>query len=96
MEQKKKVTAALFAFLLGFLGIHDFYLGYKKKAVMHLVMYIITLCLILPCMIPYLGWAILILIHLPLCFGNAIWAVVEGVKILSNKDFVDANGNTLA
>ena len=36
-SQKEKVVAGLLAIFLGQLGIHNFYLGYTKKAVIQLV-----------------------------------------------------------
>ena len=38
----KKVVAGILAILLGGLGIHKFYLGYTKTAVIHLVVSLIT------------------------------------------------------
>ncbi len=40
-EQKSKLAAALFGILLGSFGAHNFYLGYKGKAIAQLL---ITLC----------------------------------------------------
>ncbi len=37
-SNKNRVTAGILAILLGTMGIHDFYLGYTKKGVIHLVM----------------------------------------------------------
>lgn len=37
-SSKNKIVAALLAFFLGGLGIHNFYLGYKKKAIIQLVL----------------------------------------------------------
>ena len=38
VEQKSKLVAALLAIFLGYLGIHNFYLGYNKKATTQLVL----------------------------------------------------------
>lgn len=35
---KNSVTAGLLAIFLGTFGIHDFYLGYTKKGVIHLIL----------------------------------------------------------
>ena len=40
---KSKLIAGLLAVFLGSIGAHDFYLGYTKKAVAHLVMYVLFL-----------------------------------------------------
>ena len=37
MEQKSKMTAGLLAIFLGWLGIHNFYLGNKKRAIIQLL-----------------------------------------------------------
>ena len=37
-EQKSKLVAALLAFFLGSLGIHDFYLGYNKNGIIKIVL----------------------------------------------------------
>ena len=37
-EQKSKLVAALRAFFLGSLGIHDFYLGYNKNGIIKIVL----------------------------------------------------------
>ena len=38
VSSKNKIVAALLAFFLGGLGIHNFYLGYTKKAIIQLVL----------------------------------------------------------
>ena len=94
MAQKSKTTAAILAFLLGGIGVHDFYLGRTKYAVMHLIMYIVSVILGFLCIFA-IGLILFFLVGLPLCILNSVWAIVEAVKILSNKDFVDGNGNPL-
>ena len=39
----KRIFIVLLAVFLGSIGAHDFYLGYTKKAVAHLVMYVLFL-----------------------------------------------------
>lgn len=41
-EQKSKLVAGLLGIFLGSLGIHNFYLGYITKAVIQLVITIVT------------------------------------------------------
>ncbi|HIW96335.1 MAG TPA: TM2 domain-containing protein [Candidatus Corynebacterium gallistercoris] len=69
-EPKNKIIAAVLAFFLGTLGVHNFYLGYDKRGAWQLgltiVGYVTTLLLF--------GFAIVI--------GVAIWAFVEFVMIL--------------
>lgn len=38
ISEKSAVTAALLALFLGFYGVHNFYLGYKSKAVIQLIL----------------------------------------------------------
>jgi TM2 domain-containing membrane protein YozV len=89
MAQKTRKTAALFAFLLGGVGVHSFYLGFKTKGIIHVVLYAVGV--VLAC-IPYIGWVT----GVPLAIANSVWALIEAIKIVSNKNFVDANGNPLA
>lgn len=46
VEQKSKLAAGLLGILLGGLGIHNFYLGYTKKAVAQLLISVCGSCLI--------------------------------------------------
>lgn len=39
--RKEKIVAGLFAFLLGGLGVHKFYLGYKTAGIIHLLIFFI-------------------------------------------------------
>lgn len=41
-QENKKVVAGVLAILLGYLGIHKFYLGYKKEGIIQLVASIVT------------------------------------------------------
>ncbi len=41
--QKSRVVTGILGILLGSLGVHNFYLGFTKKAVLQLVLSIITL-----------------------------------------------------
>jgi TM2 domain-containing membrane protein YozV len=40
-EENKKVVAGILAILLGFLGIHKFYLGYTKEGIIQIFLNII-------------------------------------------------------
>lgn len=75
-EQKSKMVAGLLAIFIGSLGIHNFYLGFTKKAVIQLL-----LCLvggIVTCGIASLA--------------AEIWAIVDAVYIFTGKIDADANG----
>ena len=43
VRPKSKLIAGLLAVLLGSIGAHDFYLGYTKKGIAHLLMYVFFL-----------------------------------------------------
>lgn len=79
---KSKIAAALLAFFLGSLGVHNFYLGYKSRAWWQLGL---TIFGYLTC------WLI---IGIPFIFGVGVWAFVEFIMILAGggQYRVDANG----
>jgi len=41
-EQKSKLVAVLLAFVLGSIGIHDFYLGYSKNGIIKIILTVCT------------------------------------------------------
>ena len=41
-QQKSKIAAGLFGIFLGWLGIHNFYLGYKGKAIAQLLISVLS------------------------------------------------------
>lgn len=80
MQPKNKLTAGLFALLLGAYGVHNFYLGYKNKAIWQLVLTIVGIV----ASFAYVGLAAVMAV--------SIWTMVEGIQILSNPNYCDANG----
>lgn len=82
-NNKQKLVAGLLAIFLGCYGVHNFYLGYTKKAVIQLVCTIVGLVLSI------------IIIGLFAVIGIWIWAIVEGIMIFTGKIDTDANGNPL-
>jgi TM2 domain-containing membrane protein YozV len=82
-SDKSKLVAGLLGIFLGQLGIHNFYLGYTKKAVIQLV------CTIVGYLLICLGVGALIVI------GISIWGLVEGVMILCGKIDRDGKGQLL-
>jgi TM2 domain-containing membrane protein YozV len=72
---KSRIAAGLFGILLGAFGAHNFYLGYKSKAVAQLLITVLSLGV--------------------LSFVSAIWGLVEGIIILSSKEYYDAQGYLL-
>ncbi len=107
---KSKIVAGLLAIFLGSYGVHNFYLGYIKKAV-------IQLALVLGALILYVGAAmglavtemnyhnsevmavILVIVVLLFCaaiVGVRIWTFVEGIMILCGKIDRDGKGRILS
>lgn len=82
-QGKSKLIAGILGIFFGYFGIHNFYLGYTKKAILQLIISIIGL--ILSCK----GIGVF------LFFGVEIWGLVEGVLILTGKIKKDAKGNNL-
>lgn len=75
-EHKSKLAAGILGILLGWLGIHNFYLGYTQKAVVQLLLG--TIGSVLTC---GLG-----------SIASGIWGLVEGIMILTGSIATDANG----
>lgn len=73
---KSKVVAGLLGIFLGSLGIHNFYLGYKNKAIAQLLVTILgsLLCC---------GTGVIV---------SGVWGLVEGIMILSGSIKEDAMG----
>ena len=85
-NSKSKVVAGLLGIFLGSFGVHNFYLGYTKKAVIQLVVTIV--CILLAAC----TFGITALGNL----GISIWALIEGIMILVGKIDKDAAGNPLS
>ncbi|CAM2844628.1 NINE protein [Corynebacterium propinquum] len=81
-KQKSMLAAALLAFFLGSLGVHNFYLGNTKKAVTQVVM----------CLLGYI--TAIILIGFLILGALYIWVIVEFVLIVARSgDYAtDSNG----
>lgn len=75
-QQKSKIAAGVLGIVIGAFGIHNFYLGYTKKALIQLL--VSLLGGMLTC-----GLATL---------AMEIWGLVEGIQILTGSIKVDANG----
>ncbi len=83
MNQKSKMAAGLLAIFLGSFGVHNFYLGNTKRAIIQLSCTIGGI--ILSC----------IFVGIFLVLAMEIWGIIEGVQILTGKINTDANGNPL-
>ncbi len=106
---KSKVAAGLFALFLGTLGVHNFYLGYTKKAVVQLVLslsaYIAYIAAIIGIAEPkfnsYLTFPAMVAIIIAIiyffivicCVG--IWVFVEAIMILCGKINKDGKGRRI-
>lgn len=75
-QQKSKIAAGVLGIVIGAFGIHNFYLGYTKKALIQLL--VSLLGGMLTC-----GLATL---------AMEIWGLVEGIQILTGSIKADANG----
>ena len=83
-QAKSKIAAGLFGIFLGTFGVHNFYLGYTKKAVTQLVLTIVGM------LFSCIG------IGAILVFAIEVWGLIEGIMILCGKINVDGNGNYLS
>lgn len=84
-DPKEKLVAGLLGIFVGWLGVHNFYLGYTIKA-------IIQLCITVGAFLLFCctGGLSLALICIP-----SIWGIVEGILILTGHISKDGNGNPL-
>lgn len=87
-QDKNKIVAAVLAFFLGFLGVHNFYLGYTKRGAYQLGLDVAGIVLSL------------VVIGVFLLLAAAIWGFVDFIMILiATPDQMyghDANGVPLA
>lgn len=80
---KRRLVAGLLGIFLGTYGVHNFYLGYKRKA-------IIQAC------IGGIGWLTSrFYIGMFLILGAMIWGVVEGIRIFIGSIYVDGKGKPM-
>ena len=83
-DAKSKMAAGLLGIFLGAFGVHNFYLGYTKKAVIQLV------CTIVGFLLSCFGIGVLVVV------GIEVWCLIEGIMILCGKIDTDGQGNPLA
>ena len=89
---KSKIVAALLAFFLGGVGVHDFYLGNKRNGLIKLIGSILGIALMI---IGFVAAAttttatglaalpVLVLIGWFIVLGISIWAFVDFIRILT-------------
>ena len=102
---KSKIAAGLLGIFLGGYGVHNFYLGYTKKAVLQLVLSVGGLIAtwvfyFLGLVLSVVGVGILLFIPAILCAfvpsAVGVWTLIESIMILCGKIKVDGKGNPLA
>ncbi|MCL2356764.1 MAG: TM2 domain-containing protein [Defluviitaleaceae bacterium] len=81
--EKSRLACGLIGIFLGGLGIHNFMLGYTAKGITQLVFFIICAITV---------WFGVGLIPLLLMIG---WSLADGIIILTNKRYIDADGKLL-
>lgn len=83
-QEKSKLTAGLFGIFLGQFGVHNFYMGYKTKAIIQVCVSgagVLLVCCGGVGVLPILAmW---------------IWGLIEGIMILTGHIKTDGKGNPL-
>ncbi len=86
VQQKSMILAAVLAFFLGTLGVHNFYLGYTKAGIAQLSLTV-------------LGYILaIVLVGIALLFVVGIWVFIDFIMILmrSGKYTADSRGVPLS
>ena len=81
---KSKIAGGILGIFFGYLGVHNFYLGYTGKAVAQLLLFILGI----PLMILIIGFFMI--------SAASLWGFIEGILILTGSINKDAKGNPLA
>ncbi len=86
---KSKVLAGLLGVIppSGALGLHRFYLGNTGLGIAHVALLLLGILLTITVVGALLG--------IPMLVGNVVWAVIEGVMILTGSINKDATGQEL-
>lgn len=106
---KSKIAAGVLGLFLGMFGVHNFYLGYTKKAVIQLVLtlsaYILYIAAIIGVVATELSYSVsdemYMLVGLGaiyfffVVFGVGIWAFIEAIMIFCGKINKDGKGRIL-
>ena len=107
---KSMVAAGLLAIFLGSYGVHNFYLGYIKKAVIQLVSVIVGIIAYVGSLVALVAVTesysysstsaslmvvLILLVCIILIIGVRIWSFVEGILILCGKINTDGKGRSL-
>lgn len=73
LSTKSKIAAGLFGLFFGAFGVHNFYLGYKNKAILQLVLTIVGFL------------TLIIAIGAVILIGVEIWTFIESIMILTSR-----------
>ncbi len=104
---KSKVAAGLLAIFLGSYGVHNFYLGYYKKAAVQLGLTILGLVIYIVAIVSIaisgedmsgagaVGFLFSMFACVVMLVGVSIWVFVEGIMILCGKINKDGKGRML-
>ena len=104
---KSKIAAGLLALFLGAYGVHNFYLGYYKKAGVQLGLVIFAYVAFFAFIIgmagtgPYISdgaamaFVVIVLLYIIILAGVGIWAFVEAILIFCGKINKDSKGRML-
>lgn len=97
---KSRILAGVLALLTSF-GIYNFYLGYKKKAIIQLVISIIGFVFSIALRFVYASYGevllcyILALGYVATALAVGIWSLVDAIRLFTRKLNVDGKGNPL-
>ncbi len=86
---KSKIAAGLFALFLGCYGVHNFYLGYKGRAIAQLLITVVGSFVLAFLTVWMLGMGAFLA---PMVTG--LWSLIEAILIFCGK-IRDAKGNPL-
>ena len=90
-REKSRLVAGILGIFVGFLGIHNFYLGYHTKAIVQISCSLGSLFLGLIFLISFFFFCFGVVLVLVPC-GMAVWALVEAIMIFTGKISVDGRG----
>ncbi|MBQ2973228.1 MAG: TM2 domain-containing protein [Clostridia bacterium] len=95
-DEKTKMAAGLLAIFLGHIGMHEFYLGFNKKAKPRIILTVAAVVLyILGKVLWLLGGSFLKTVGILILLGVLVWNIFDAVNIFKGKR-TDADGNELA
>ena len=103
-QNKSRLIAGLLGIFLGSYGVHNFYLGYTRKAIIQVSLSVgsLILAIFLYMLAAILSVIVIGIFIFPIAFlinmipvGIWVWGLVEGIMIFSGNINKDANGNPL-